>query len=261
MALRVKDTPELPEINIEKLAHEIISGIRAATVSCKKNKLLLGISGGVDSSVLAELACRASGADNVYGLQLTHSHENELFIKDAAIIARHLRIKMRSLDISPLVDLMSETLRVPFHGEEAISRRSQIVDRLRLMIMLDIAEQEGMLMLSSLNKTERLLGLGVPIGSSALVALPLAEAYKTYVYQLADFLKLPDQIRVRQPNFEFWRNPADGDEPREVIMEIDKMLYLRKEKKMPPSRVKNVGFAPRFAQAVLKRLDETAEAQ
>ncbi len=261
MALRVKDTPELPGINIEKLANDIVSGIKGATSSSKKNKVLLGISGGVDSSVLASLACRAVSSDNVYGLQLTHSHENELLIKDAAILARQLRIKMRSLDISPLVDLMSETLRVPFHGEEAVSRRAQIVDRLRMMIMLDIAEQEGMLMLSSLNKTERLLGLGVMIGTATTVVQPFADIYKTYVYQLADFLELPDQIRVRQPSFEFWRNPAEGDEPREVVLEIDKMLYLRKEKKLTPSRVKNIGFAPRFAQAVLKRLDEAAGTQ
>jgi NAD+ synthase len=259
MALRIKDTPELPPINLEKLALQVVSEIKAAAVAAKKLKLLLGISGGVDSSVLADLACRAVGADNVYGLQLTHSLESELLTKDSAIIARHLRLKMRSLDITPLVDLLSETLRVPFHGEESVVRRAQIVDRLRMMIMLDTSEQEGMLLLSPINRTEKLLGLGVTCGAISPVLQPLSKIYKTYVYELAGYLKLPDQIRNRQPNFEFWRNPADGDEGRDVFREVDKVLYLRKEKKMTPSKVKAVGFSPRFAQAVLKRLDDTPE--
>jgi NAD+ synthase len=259
MALRIKDTPDLPNINVEKLAMQVVNEIKSVSAASKKSKLLLGISGGVDSSVLADLACRAVGNENVHGLQLMYSLESELLTKDSAIIARHLKLKMRSMDISPLVDLLSETMRVPFHGEEAITRRAQIVDRVRMMIMLDTSEQEGMLLLSPLNKTEKLLGLGVICGAFTPVLQPLSKIYKTYVYQLAEHLGLPEQIRIRQPSFEFWRNPADSDDGREVTKEIDKILYLRKEKKVTPSKVKGMGFAPRFAQSVLKRLEDTPE--
>jgi len=227
----------------------------------KLGKVLLGISGGSDTSVLAELCCRAIGSDNVYGLQMTHAYSAELQTKDGAILARHLRIRMRKLDITQPVEMLAEMLRVPFHGEEAHLRRYQIIDRLRMMIMLDTAEQEKMLHLSALNLTERLLNLGVTCGSFAPVPQPLSGLYKTYILQLVDYFELPEQICIRQPSFELWRNPSEGTEPRQVIREIDKILYLRFDRKFTPSKIKRAGFAPRFVSAVLKRLEEARTAQ
>ncbi len=261
MVVRTKQTPELPKINVTRVVQSLASKIKSAVSVSRKGKVLLAISGGIDTSVLAYLCCRAIGSDSVYGLQLTHSNDEELQVKDGAILARQLRIRMRMIDITTPVETLAEMLRVPFHGEEAALRRYQIMDRLRMMLVLDIAEQEGLAHLSAMNLTERLLGLGLLCGTFSPVPQPLAELHKTYIYEIADYLDLPEQIRIRQPSFELWRNPADGSEPREVVREIDKILYLRKEKKLTPSKIKRAGFAPRFVSAVLKRLDEAKAAQ
>ncbi|OGK10596.1 MAG: NAD(+) synthase [Candidatus Riflebacteria bacterium RBG_13_59_9] len=261
MVIRTKETPKLPEINVPRVLHKLISEIKATVSACKKGKVLLAVSGGTDTSVLADLCCRALGSDSVYGLQMTHSCDTELQTKDGAILARHLRIRMRKMEITPPVELLAEMLRVPFHGEEAQLRRYQIIDRLRMMIMLDVAEQEGMHHLSALNLTEQLLGLGVVCGTFAPVAQPLSQLYKTYIFELADYLGLPEQIRIRQPSFELWRCPIEGSEPREVIREIDKVLYLRTERNFTPSKIKRAGFAPRFVSSILKRLSEAHATQ
>jgi len=256
MALRTKETPEIPEINPEKVVKKLTADIRSTISSANQTKALLGISGGVDTSVLADLCARAIGADNVYGLQLISSPEEEAQAKNGAILARHLRIRLRRIEISRLVDTMAEMLTVPFHGEEAILRRHQITDRLRMVLVLDKAEQEGMCHISAVNRTEKLLGMGVVCGTFSPVYQPLSRIFKTHIYEIAQYLELPEQILIRQPSFELWKNPADGAEPRTVIKEIDKLLYLRLEKRLPPSKLKRLGFAPRFVSTLLKRLDE-----
>jgi NAD+ synthase (glutamine-hydrolysing) len=261
MVVRTKETPELPRKNVSRVVQSLASKIRSTVRSSRKGKVLLSISGGIDTSVLADICCRAIGNDNIYGLQLTQSYNEELQVKDGAILARHLRIRMRMIDITAPIETLAEMLRVPFHGEEASLRRYQIMDRLRMTLVLDIAEQEGMVHLSALNRTEKLLGLGLLCGTFSPVPQPMAELYKTYIFEIANYLELPEQIRIRQPSFELWHNPAEGSEPREVIREIDKILYLRTEKKLTPSKIKRAGFAPRFVSAVLKRLNEAKALQ
>lgn len=258
MAIRTKETPEIPGIDPERAVKKLTAEIRSFVSSVNQSKVLLGISGGIDTSVLADLCGRAIGPDNVYGLQLTSSAEEEALAKDGAILARHLRIRLRRIDISRLVDTMAEMLTVPFHGEEAILRRHQITDRLRMVLILDKAEQEDMCHISAVNRTEKLLGMGVICGTFSPVYQPLASIFKTHIYEIAQYLELPEQILIRQPSFDMWKNPAEGAEPREVVGEIDKFLYLRLEKKLPPSKLKRLGFAPRFVSTVLKRLDEVA---
>ncbi len=214
----------------------------------------------MDSSVLAALCCRAVDADNVYALQLTDASDEELKIKDAAIVARALHIRFKRLDISEPTELLSEMLRLPLHGEEARVRRNEILDRLRYLILMDVAEQENMLLLSPANKTEILLGLGLSCGLFGSYPKPLENLYKSYIFQLAEFLGLPEQVLIRQPSMDFWRSPLDLP-MRQVYEIIDRVLYLRLERKFPPSRIKQAGFSPRFVNSVVKRLKEVQQAK
>jgi len=258
MVTRTKETPELPAINVSKEVSRAGSIIKKAVSGRKRRRVLIGLSGGVDSSVLAALAGRALEPENVYGLQLTHAGENELRLKDAPIVARHLRMRFRNLDITEPVDILADILKVPFHGEEAALRRSQIVDRLRTLILMDVSEQEGMVYLPAVNRTDLALGLGMIGGSFTPQPRPLAHLYKTYIFEMAEFLELPEQVLIRQPSAELWRYPAESTDMRALFREVDKLLYLRLEKKLTPSKIRRHGFGPRLVNAVLKRLEEVA---
>ncbi len=245
----------IPKVNLQKLIERLKREIRSLSKLSKKNRILIGLSGGIDSAVLCALCCEAIGADNVYALQLTYTTDNELRVKDAAIVARELRIRFKRLDITEPVEMLADMLRLPFHGEEAQIRRSEILDRLRALILMDISEQEQMLLLSHANRTDLLLGLGLECGLFAPVPKPLIKLYKSYVFQMGELLNLPEQVRIRQPSMDFWRSPLDAP-LREVFEKIDVVLHLRVDKKFPPSRIKKMGFPPRFVNSVLKRLDE-----
>lgn len=252
---RTRESFALPQVNLEKLTEKLVKEIRALVKQSGKNKVLIGLSGGVDSSVLCALCCLAIGSENVYALQLTYVTDDEYRVKDAAIVARDFHIRFRRLDISEPVELLTDMLKVPFHGEEAALRRAEILDRLRNLILMDISEQEQMLYLSAANRTEELLGFGLSCGLFAPVPKPLIKLYKTSIFQLADHLGLPEQVRLRSPSMDFWKSPMEAP-MREVYEKIDQVLYLRIERKFPPSRIKSLGFPPRFVNAVLKRYEE-----
>jgi NAD+ synthetase len=246
---------DLPKINLAKTIDKLTADIRKIVNASGKNKVLIGLSGGVDSSVLSSLACRAVGPENVYALQLTYVTDEELRVKDGGIVARELGIRFKRLDITEPVELLAEMLRLPFHGEEAAIRRQEILDRVRALILMDISEQENMVFLSAANKTESILGLGLTCGLFAPVPRPLIGLYKTYIFRLAEILGLPEQVLIRQPSMDLWKSPLDAP-LREVYEKIDKVIYLRIEKKFPPSRIKQAGFPPRFVNAVLRRIEE-----
>lgn len=261
MVTKTKETPEIPAINVPRAAARVASGIKKALPGRKRRRVLIGLSGGVDSSVLAALAGRALEPENVYGLQLTHASENELRLKDAPIVARQLHMRFRNIDITDTVEILADMLKVPFHGEEAALRRSQIVDRLRTLILLDVSEQEGMLYLPAVNRTELALGLGMVAGSFTPHPRPLGGLYKTYIFELAKYLELPEQVLIRQPSAELWTYPAESTDMRTLFREVDKLLYLRLERKLTPSKLRRCGFGPRLVNAVLKRLEEVGSGQ
>ncbi len=245
----------LPRVNLQKLTDKLVKEIGYLSKSSGRSKVLIGLSGGVDSSVLCALACRAVGPDNVYALQLTYITDDEARVKDAAIVAREFKIRFKRIDITDSVEMLADILRIPFHGDEAQFRRSEILDRFRMLILMDISEQEQMLYLSAGNRTDELLGLGLSCGLFGPAPNPLIKLYKTYTFQLAEYLELPEQVRIRQPRMEFWKSPLDAP-MREVFERIDQVLHLRVDKKYPPSRIKKMGFPPRFVNAVIKRLEE-----
>jgi len=261
MVTKTKETPEIPPINPSREVARVESLIKKAVKGWKRRRVLLGLSGGADSSVLAAIACRAVEPENVHGLQLLHATEDELRLKDAPIVARELHIRFRNIDITDTVDLLADMLKVPFHGEEASLRRSQIVDRVRTLILMDVSEQEGMLHLPAVNRTDLALGLGMVCGSFTPLPRPLGHLYKTHIFQLAAHLGLPEQVLIRQPSAELWRYPAESTDMQALFREVDKLLYLRLERKLTPSKLRRHGFGPRLVNAVLKRLEEVAAMQ
>jgi len=198
---------------------------------------ILGISGGLDSSVCACLAARALGTDHVIGIIMPYGQEFNREIEDAEKVISLLKIKSKTIDISPMVDAY-------FQGNPTESKilKGNKMARERMSILYDHSEREKALILGTSNKTELLLGYGTIHGDMACAINPLGDLYKTQVRQLAAHLDLPKKILNKAPTAGLWKGQTDEKELGLTYEEIDKILFCLVDKRMSIEKVISSGF-------------------
>jgi NAD+ synthase len=183
-------------------------------------KGLVGLSGGLDSAVGAALAARALGPKNVLGLILPYGKSFSQDVKDAQTLARRLAIRHRVLDISPMVDAYFRLAPTP----NRIQQGNKMA-RERMSILYDFSVREKALILGTSNKTELLIGYGTLHGDLACAINPLGDLYKTQVRQLAEHLRLPENIRKKKPTAGLWPGQTDEGEIGLSYEELDEILF------------------------------------
>jgi NAD+ synthase len=186
--------------------------VRFLKKECKDRRnthsAVLGLSGGIDSAVAAELCVRAFGADNVYAFQMPYKLSSQASLDDALYIARRLNISERTIDITPMVDGYA-LLQEP---EGSAQRIGNICSRSRAAILFDQSMKLGALPIGTGNKSERLLGYFTWHGDDSPPINPLGDLFKTQVYALARFLGVPDEILNKPPSADLVLGQTDeGD--------------------------------------------------
>jgi NAD+ synthase len=199
---------------------------------------ILGISGGLDSSVCAFLAAKALGADNVIGFIFPYGELSRSCEKDAGDIVNALNIRSKRIDILPMVNAY-------YKDNPSSDRRikGNKMARERMSILYDQSEREHALILGTSNKTELLLGYGTIHGDMACAINPIGDLYKTQLRLLAAHLGVPEHIRNKVPTAGLWEGQTDEEELGLTYDEIDKILLLLVDKRKPRDKVVGSGFA------------------
>ena len=172
-------------LNEEKIIEEIVAFIREEVHNSGSNGVIIGLSGGVDSAIVAYLSVLAVGKENV---SLIHIPENELdptHTEDAKLIAKELEIKLKTIDISDVIDSITKLLPELKNNKLA---KGNLKARNRAVILYSIANIENRLVLGPSNKSEIKIGYGTKYGDLAADLWPIAEIYKTEVYKIAEQL-------------------------------------------------------------------------
>ncbi len=201
------------------------------------DKLVVGLSGGVDSALSAALAAEAIGAKNVLCVVLPYKTSSKDSVEDANVLAEKFGLKKELIDISKSADAVIE--REPSMGN---LRKGNILARTRMIVLYDISAREKALVLGTSNKTELLLGYGTLFGDMAHAINPIGDLYKTQVWQLSSYIGVPDKIVKKKPSADLWIGQTDEDEIGYSYEEIDKALYLLVDQKMKTEEVVALGF-------------------
>ena len=212
-------------------------------------RVVLGLSGGVDSAVSAALAARAFGPANVLGVMMPYRTSNPSSEADARAVGEALGIETRRVEISAMAD--------GYLGEHEVSdrmRRGNVMARCRMIVLYDLSVEWGGLVLGTSNKTEILLGYSTQWGDAASALNPLGDLYKHQVFQLARHLELPGVVIDKAPSADLFEGQTDEDELGFTYDEVDRLLVKMIDERWSEEELVADGFSESFVKLVAARI-------
>ena len=222
------------ELNVKKLIEFIDSqlAIRGYT------RAIIGLSGGLDSTVLACITSKAIPKPNIYALILPYGTQSLSAILDAKEVTREFGIQSIEHDITPMIDSYFAQF-----AEVDWIRRGNKMARERMSILYDYSSYLKALVLGTSNKTELLLGYGTLYGDLAGSIQPLGDLYKTQVRAIGSYLNIPKRIIDKPPSADFWFDQTDEKEIGFKYDDIDRLLFAMIDLKKDREELIALGFS------------------
>lgn len=237
----------LPPLNSELATQITTRFISEELHKAGFEKVVVGLSGGIDSSVVASLAVRALGPAHVTGILMPYRMSSPDSLSDAHGLADKLGIPHEVFDISPIADgFLSRKEKM------GNTRQGNVLARARMIVLYDFSAELPALVLGTSNKTEILLGYGTLFGDLASALNPVGDLYKTEIRQLAKFLDIPETIIAKPPTADLWAGQSDEGELGFSYAEVDRLLYHRVDLGFSPDRLVEMGFDRKFVARVLE---------
>jgi len=227
---------ELSSLNYKEVQMEIVEFLKFKFKQNGFKKAVIGLSGGLDSAVVANLAVLALGKDNVHGILMPYNKVEgsaTMDVKDATIIAEHLQISYETIDITKPVDMLCDMYGIDINddtmGYDDALQRGNISARLRMVTLFQHSSKHKALVLGTECKSEELLGYFTVFADSASSIESIIDLYKTEVFALAKYLELPQFILTKSPSARLWNGHTDEKELGLPYSKIDKVLVAYSE--------------------------------
>jgi NAD+ synthetase len=219
-----KEIRPAPESEAEEIYQALCLGVRDYVRKCGFKKVLVGLSGGIDSSLVATLAADALGPQNVLGVGMPGPYSSPGSIRDAGALAYNLGIEFRVIPITPIFESYLETLDSTFEGAPRDVTEENIQARIRGNILMALSNKFGSLLLTTGNKSELAVGYCTLYGDMAGGLAVIADVPKTTVYSLARYVnrsaeRIPQACLEKPPSAELRPDQTDQDSlpPYEVL--------------------------------------------
>ncbi|HXK50514.1 MAG TPA: NAD+ synthase [Clostridiales bacterium] len=236
-------------INPERTSERMYEWMERTFRKARHQKAVLGLSGGLDSAVVAFIAANSIGKDNLECVKLPYRTSSPSSIADADKIIEILGVKSRTVDISGIADAFSASL-----SSVDPHRFGNVLARIRMTVLFDIAGETGSLVLGTSNKSERYLGYGTIYGDLASVVNPIGELYKTQVRDLAKFIGVPQEIIDKKPSADLIEGQTDEGDFGFSYHEADEILDAIYDEKKSKLDVTNLGYNLDLIDEVLDRV-------
>ena len=244
-----------PELAIDTdVARRVIAQfVRGQLLQAGFERTVLGLSGGIDSALVAYLVAEAIGADKLLCVLMPYRTSSPASRADAEEVVRRIGAASEVVDISPMVDAF-------FANDPDASplRRGNFMARQRMAVLYDRSVTWGGLVVGTGNKTESLIGYTTLFGDSACAFNPIGDLYKSQVRQLAAAIGVPEAIIRKAPSADLWPGQTDESEAGFTYPVLDRLLYWRIDRRRTDEEMTGLGFEPELVKRV-DRMIATSE--
>ncbi|MCE2928791.1 MAG: NAD+ synthase [Candidatus Caenarcaniphilales bacterium] len=242
---------ELTQQELFELRKAIVLGIRDFVSKCGFNKVILGLSGGIDSALVACLCKEALGPSKVFAYMLSTEFTSQESFDDAKLLAQNLSINYSELSIQ---ELLKESRKlIP---ELTGLADENIQPRLRSSLLMAFANSKTALLMSTSNKSEIAVGYSTLYGDSCGALAPIGDLLKTTVYQLSKtFKEIPESVLEKAPSAELRQNQKDSDSLPDYEL-LDKIIFLYVQELWSYQKIVNAGFDELIVKKILNMIDQ-----
>lgn len=236
-------------LNLDLTVDMLTNFIKEETEKIGLKNVVLGLSGGIDSALSAALAAKALGGHRVYAYCMPYKLSSDESLKDAIKVAETFKLNFDVIEITPMVDpyfaMMDDISKL---------RMGNVMARQRMICLFDMSAKVGGLVLGTSNKTELLLGYGTWYGDLASAINPIGDLYKTQVWELSEYLEIPQSVVDKPPTADLWVGQTDEQELGFTYKQADDLLYaMVDERRRIPELIK-MGFEEEFVKKVADRV-------
>ena len=202
-------------------------------------RAVLGLSGGIDSALVAYLVAEAIGAERLLAILMPYRTSSPASRADAETVVQALGCSSLLVDISPMVDGYFAA-----DPEASAVRRGNFMARQRMAILYDHSVTWGGLVVGTGNKTESLIGYTTLFGDSACAFNPIGDLYKSQVRQLSAAIGVPEAIIRKAPSADLWPGQTDEAEAGFTYPELDRLLFWMIDRRRTDDELIALGFDP-----------------
>lgn len=223
-----------PNLQAETVYATLVDGIRTFFARAKKDKAIVGLSGGIDSAVVAALAVEALGKDNIHGFLMPSEFSTLHSIQDAVDLAENLGMKYHVVPIGDIYNKFMKELSPVFGPDNTWNvAEENLQARIRGTLLMAYSNKFNALALNTSNKSELSVGYGTLYGDLAGAAMVIADLYKTDVYELAAYINrrknvIPVSTMTKAPSAELREGQKDSDSLPDYAI-LDRVLYALNE--------------------------------
>ncbi|MET7647332.1 NAD+ synthase [Streptomyces sp. NPDC005426] len=246
----------------EEVYSALVVGLRAYAAKNGFSSVLVGLSGGIDSALVAAIACDALGAQHVYGISMPSKYSSDHSRDDAAELARRTGLNFRTVPIEPMFDAYMGSLGLTGLAEENLQ------SRLRGTMLMAVSNQEGQIVLAPGNKSELAVGYSTLYGDSVGAYGPIKDVYKTSVFRLAKWRNraaeergqtppIPEASITKPPSAELRPGQVDTDSLPDYDV-LDRILEMYVDRDQGRDAIVAAGFDAALVAKTLRMVD-TAE--
>ena len=240
------------DLNLKEVHSELVEFLRESFKKAGFSKAVLGLSGGIDSALVAYLLRDALGKENVLAIMMPYKSSNPDSLNHAKLVREDLGINSKTIEITDMIDAYFK------NEKEATSlRMGNKMARERMSILFDYSSKENALVVGTSNKTEIYLGYSTQFGDSACALNPIGDLYKTNIWDLSRYLKIPNELIEKKPSADLWEGQTDEQEMGLTYKEADQVLYRMLEENKTVEEILNEGFDKSLVENIVRRMNRS----
>ena len=240
------------DLNLKEVHSELVEFLRESFKKAGFSKAVLGLSGGIDSALVAYLLRDALGKENVLAIMMPYKSSNPDSLNHAKLVIEDLKINSKTIEITDMIDAYFK------NEKEATSlRMGNKMARERMSILFDYSSKENALVVGTSNKREIYLGYSTQFGDSACALNPIGDLYKTNIWDLSRYLKIPNELIEKKPSADLWEGQTDEQEMGLTYKEADQVLYRMLEENKTVEEVLAEGFNKDLVDNIVRRMNRS----